>query len=211
MVNYRRMNPDQPPKLPPLSPDYLDQIAPQPRKRFNLSKKQLLIVAIAGGALLLAIILIIAGSFMSNSKPTEVLAARLQTTSEIVNDASTKIKSTSLRALNSNLKIYLTNTLRDIKAPLASSHVDIDKLNSDVLTAESGDTMLATLEDARLNAKYDRIYASEMSYQLDTIVNLMQQIYNGTNNKQLKSFLQNAYQNLEPTQQQFAKFDETNY
>lgn len=205
------MNPDQPPQIPPLSTDYLDQIAPQPKRRFSLDKKQWIILGGIGAVVVVLILAIIIGSMSSSTKPTETLAARLESTATVVDDAAGKIKSSSLRALNSNLKIFLTNTIRDIKTPLQKDGVDINKLDKDVVKKESSDKMLATLEDARLNARYDRIYAVEMAYRLDTIVTLMQQIYKNTNNQALKTFLDSAYNNLEPTQKQFANFDETNY
>lgn len=205
------MNPDEQPQLPPLTADYLDQIAPQPKSILNLSRKQWLVLGGLGIAVLVLILAIIIGILTGNTKPTEKLAARLESTNVVVDDASSKIKSSSLRALNSNLKIYLTNTIRDIEAPLKKSGVNIDKLDKSVVKSESSDEMLATLEDARLNARYDRIYATEMAYRLDTIVTLMQQIYKNTNNKDLKAFLDGAHSNLKPTQKQFANFDETNY
>lgn len=205
------MYPEQPPNLPKLSPDYLDQIAPKPTKRLNLSPKQWLIFGGLGFLIIVVIGIIIIGNSVNNTRPTETLAARLQSTSKIVDDASSKIKSSSLRALNSNLKIYLTNTIRDIKEPLSKNKVNINKLSPDIVKAESGDKILSVLEDARLNNKYDRIYASEMAYQLNTIMALMEQIYKGSGGHDLKAFLEGAYGNLKPTQQQFAEFDETNY
>ena len=205
------MYPEQPPQLPKLSPDYLDQIATKPVKKFNFSRKQKLVIGSLGLILVVAIGTIIVGSSMSNSKPTETLAAKLQSTSMIVDDASGKIKSSSLRALNGNLKIYLTNTLRDIEAPLSKDRVNLKKLSPDIVKAESSEKTMATLEDARLNNKYDRIYATEMSYRLSTIMALMQQIFKDSGNKSLNTFLQSAFVNLQPTQQQFASFDETKY
>lgn len=209
------MDPNQPqPPLQPQTPqpsvsvDYLNQIAPQaPKSKLPLTKKQLILVGILGVAVIIVVILVIVVSLSSNKKPLEQLAARLQSTQTIATDASTKLKDSQLRALNSNLKIYLTNTNRDIAAPLLKDNIVVNKLDKNIVTSESGTDISARLENARLNAVYDSTYAREMSYRLDTIVALMKQIYNSTGNTTLKSFLNDAYTNLSPTQKEFSNFN----
>lgn len=201
------MQPNDDNQQPPA--DYLDRIAPKatPKKGF-LNKRPILIGSF--GLIIIMIIVLTAGVLMGRIDSTEKLAARLITTESIADGATSKIKSTQLRALNSELKLYLTNTIRDIEPILTKDNIKIKKLNKKVTVAESGEKMLATLEDARLNAIYDRTYAREMAYQLDTILTLMHQISSSTRNKDLQSFLENSQKNLEPTQKQFADFNATN-
>ncbi len=203
-------NQSQPlPTPPPL--DYLNQIAPQAPQRHRFTRMQMMILGIVGGLVIVTIILcVIAASAGNNKQTTQRLAARLITTATIATDAQTKLKSTELRALNSSLQLYLTNTNRDIVAPLTTQGVTIAKLNKDIVKSESGTATLARLEDARLNAVYDNTYAREMGYQLSTVLTLMQQIYNNTGNKDLKSFLQTAVNNLTPIQKQLLNFNATN-
>ncbi|MEI7539367.1 MAG: hypothetical protein WCJ36_01175 [Candidatus Saccharibacteria bacterium] len=197
-------NSNQP--TPPL--DYLNQIAPKsPPKVNNLFKKPIILGAALGFAILLTIISTIASS---QPKSTELLAARLTTIASTADSATTNIKSTQLRAFNSNLKLYLTNAVRDITPILAKDGIDITKLDKKVTTAESNADLLATLEDARLNAVYDRTYAREMAYKLDTVITLMRQINSSTGNKDLKSYLNDAIANLTPIQKQFADFNAAN-
>lgn len=210
-------SPFQPQQQPPVQPtqpapmvsvDYLNQIAPQtPKRKILLTRKQLILVSIVGFVFLLVIILVAAVGLSSNKKPLEQLAARLQSTQTIATDAATKLKDSQLLALNSNLEIYLTNTNRDIAAPLLKDNVDVTKLDKTIVASEAGTDILTRLENARLNAVYDSTYAREMSYRLDTIVALMKQIYSSTNNSELKTFLNNAYTNLVPTQKAFANFN----
>lgn len=200
------MNPNQ----PSYSVDYLNQIAPQAPKRRGLSHKQT-ILAIAGGfAVLLVIMLSIIVTSSGSKKPEQHLAARLLSTETIVGGAQGKLKSTQLRTLNSNLSIYLTNTNRDIAAPLLKGGIDVTKLDKKVIASESGKTITDKLEDARLNADFDRTYAREIAYRLETITLLMKQLYGSTSSKSFKTFLDNAYTNLEPTQKQFADFNAAN-
>jgi hypothetical protein len=142
--------------------------------------------------------------------PLQHLAARLASTTTVVANAQSNIKSSDLRSLNSNLGIYLANTNRDIAAPLLSAGVNISNIPDSVTKAESSTALTARLEDDRLNAVYDNQYAVEMAYQLDTILNLMQQIKESTGNAQLKNFLASAYTNLQPTQKAFADYNAAN-
>jgi len=201
------MYPNDEKPLPP--PDYLNQIAPQAPRKAGFLHKQKILIAILG-AIVILVIIVIGSLLLGGTRSTEKLAARLIATESITDGATSKIKSTQLRAINSELKIYLTNTIRDIEPILTKINTNIKKLSKNATSAESSEKMLATLEDARLNAVYDRTYAREMSYQLDTILTLMHQISSDTGNKELKSFLESAENNLEPTQKQFANFDAAN-
>ena len=192
--------------------DYLNQIAPHaPKKSLFLNKKPLLIASIVGAVIVVLIIIMAVVNIISSEiNPTERLAARLVNTSTVAEGATAKLKNSQLKATNSNLKIYLTNTIRDFTPILASANIKIAKIGKNVLAAESVDKMLKTLEDARLNAIYDRIYAIEMSHQLDTILILMNQLGNNTSKKDFKSFLENARPSLVAIKKQFADFNATN-
>jgi hypothetical protein len=199
------MEPTQPQQ--PISIDYLNQIAPQaPKKKMPLSRIQLIIVGIVAVAFIIIMILVAAVGGGS-TKSLQQLAARLQSTEKIASSASTLIKNTQLSALNSNLKIYLTNTNRDIAAPLLKDNIDVTKLDKTIVANAAGTDVTVRLEDARLNAVYDSTYAREMAYRLDTIVSLMSQIEHSTSNSGLKLFLDNALTNLLPTQKAFADFN----
>ena len=200
------MNPNQ----PIYSVDYLNQIAPQAPKKNVLSRLQVIIIVVVGGIVLLTIILSLVLASSHNVEPAKQLAARLQSTEIIVGNAQSKLKSSQLRTLNSNLKIYLTNTNRDISVPLLQVGINVAQLDKKLVASEAGTDITNKLEDARLNATYDRIYALEIASQLDTIVELMRQVNDSTNNQSLKAFLDSAYTNLKPTQKQFAQFNAAN-
>lgn len=201
------MNPQQ--QLPS---DYLDQIAPKANKRsFTLSKTRL-IVFIGIIAVILIIILSVTVGAISNSKkePWETLDARLTSTVAVVASSDGKIKNSQLRSTNSNLKISLTNTQRDLAAPLLTAGVNAKKISASVTTTESSTAMLARLEDARLNAKYDSTYAREMSFQLSNLLTLLKQIYSSSSNEANKTFLEATYNNLEPVQKSLSEFSASN-
>jgi hypothetical protein len=208
------MNPDSPqsPVTPPSSVDYLNQIAPKQQKKLSFSRGPRLFIFIG----IIAVLVVVAAAIVLNiiaqstRHPLEQMAARLNATEKIVTSAKPHLKSSELRGLNSNLALYLTNTNRDISEPLLSAGVHVDKLDKKILSEESSDPILERLEDARLNAIYDRTYAREMAYQLETLITLMKQIYSSTGNSELKEFLQTTYASLEPTQKAFAEFNAAN-
>ena len=169
-------------------------------------------IIIGAGALVLIVIVIslLVSALQPDTNIPKQLAARLQSTETIVGNAQPNLKSSKLRALNSSLKIYLTNTNRDIAAPLLLNKIDVTKLDKKIIASEAGTEMVSRLEDARLNAVYDRTYAREIAYQLDTIVTLMSQVGKNTSSKSLKEVLTTAQSNLEPIQKQFEDYNAAN-
>ncbi len=193
---------------PNASLSYLDQIAPQAPQRLRLFGRKPVTIGIV--AILLIAFAVILLSIPSSTSSISRLAARLNATSSIATGASSTLKSTKLRSVNSNLKIYLTNTIRDITPFLTKQNINIKKLDKSITAAESTSDMLTVLEDARLTATYDRTYAREMSYKLSTVITLMKEVRKKTNSTSFRTFLDNSMTNLAPTQQGFADFNTEN-
>ena len=192
--------------------DYLEQIAPQAPKKpvFTLNLRTILLGAI--GVIILIVILANIGGAISNAgkEPWQRLSARLAATALVVDSSTGKIKNSQLRSLNSDLKLYITNTQRDLATPLTALSIDATKLPKSITSSESSEKMAARLEDGRLNAKYDSTYAREMSYQLATILALQRQLYASNVGPQTKIFLDNAYKNLQPTYKSISEFSASN-
>lgn len=190
--------------------DYLNQIAPAPKKP-GLGNK--LFFIIIGVGLLLAIIVglsLLSGGSAGPTTKLETLAARLQTLQKVADAAQPNIKSSELRSTNSNLSIILTNANHDIATPLTNNSINPKNLDKSIRAQENGSALTAKLEDARLNAVYDQTYAREMNYQLTTVVILMKDLYQSSSSKSLKTFLQATDTNIEPIKQQLASFNPTN-
>lgn len=188
--------------------DYLNQIAPEPKKPGMSNRLFLAIVGVGAALALIVGLMTVLGGFGSTAN-LETLAARLQTLQKIANDSQRKIKSGALRSTNSNLSLFLTNTIRDIAVPLKNNGVDITKLNKTIVAQENGQAVSAKLEDARLNAVFDRTYAREMSYQLATLTALMKTIFASNKSKSLQEFLLTTDKSLQPIKQQLADFNAT--
>lgn len=195
----------------PVSVDYLNQISPVNTKKagiFGLNNK---IIGLIGGLVLIAIILLIASSIIASTpKNSEVLGARLTATQSVVAKWSAKLKDSKIRAVNSELDLFLTNTIRDITPLLANSGVDIEKISSKITSAESVDDLNSRLEDARLNSVLDRTYAREMAYKLETLMSLLKKTYASSSDSSLKDFLTTTYSNLQPIQKTFEDYNASN-
>lgn len=211
---YPDNNPQQPSQAPqaPQAPiDYLNQIAPAPKKP-GINTRSLVIV-VGGIGLVLALVagfmMFVNSSSQGPKTSTVVLAARMQVLQTVADKSQKNIKSSTLRGVNSNLIIFLSNANRDIAGPLTTSGLDVAKLDKNVIAKEKADPITADLEDARLNAIFDDTYAREMSYKLTTISLLMEEIYASSTSKSMKDFLLKTDANLQPIKQQLDEFNGT--
>jgi len=195
---------------PQYSIDYLNEISAKPQKTGMGNKFFFLIVA---GGIFVALMVGLIMLMSSGNGPTQkmqTLAARLITLQEIAKDSQKKIKSGELRSTNSNLSIFLTNTNRDIVEPLEKNGVKVSKIDKTITAKEANEELIQRLEDARLNAIFDRTYAREMSYQLETTAALIKDIYGNTKSASLKTFLETTDSNLQPIKKQLGDFNATN-
>lgn len=192
--------------------DYLNQIAPQAPKKpvFEFNLRTIIFGAII--LIILVIILVSISSAIGNSskEPWQRLSARLTTTAVLADSASGELKSGELRSINSNLKLSLANTQRDLTPPFANLDITAESIPDSILAEETSETTLARLEDGRLNAKYDTTYSREMGYQLATLLALINQVYNSSGNATNKQLLLTAYNNLKPIQESIDSFTTAN-
>jgi len=193
----------------PLSTDFLDQIAPQMSTSKLTTNKPLLFGVIGLIAIIIVITLVVIAGSISASRvePWQRLSLKLNATERLVKDSTPKLKSGSLRALNSTLTISLSNTQRDAAAPLARAGVVAKNIPAKVVTQESEAAALVRIEDARLNGVFDRTYAREMAYQLSTLLIVLKQLYASNPSEATKTFLMTTYNNLVPAQKAFAEYD----
>lgn len=186
--------------------DYLNQIAPEQQKP-GLSGKWVLLLIGAGVVAVIFIAIFLLSSAGGSTQKLQTLTARMQTLQKISEGAEKNIKSGSLRSTNSTLSIFLTNANKDIETPLAKNGIKAKGLDKNIVKKEDGAKVTAALEDARLNATYDRTYAREMGFQLDTLAGLMKEIYTTTNSKSLKDFLISTDTDLTSIRKQLADFN----
>lgn len=205
--------------------DYLDKIASEARpltasapgflgSALHLSMKQLKIIGIAIAAIFLVLIIaMIASSGNKNTERDYVDTAYLRTKdlSKVIDDYRTKIRSSELRSMAMSLKSVLLETNYALSSTLTNNFgaksPDTPEKESTATdeTAIIGE-LTASLEEARLNALLDRVFAREYTYQISLLISLETDIINRTKIDLLKSSLTSSRSNLETLHEQFDNF-----
>ena len=126
------------------------------------------------------------------------LFSSMVSTSEITKTAGRKIKSSKLRAINSSLNSQLLGSITEMADPLAKSGIDSKKLEATAKkpTAKESER-IQTLENARLNATYDRAYSREITYRLDTMLVTLNRIDKINTRASMREFTKNTRTKLE--------------
>jgi hypothetical protein len=199
------MQPNNPYQQPQVPSDYLDQISSaQPVKTLN----PFVLWGLIGGLLIVAIVavsLILSAGGDSSASLTST-AARFAALQDTTDDAQENLQNSDLRTLNSSLTLVLTNTNRDLAGPLKEQDIKLKDKKNKTISAVTADfeALENRLEDARLNAVFDRTYAREMTFQLKTLQSDMAVLYKKTNSSSLRTALQTADANLDPIVEGFS-------
>ncbi len=190
------------------SVDYLDQISTplKPQKTAN-HKLILIIMVLLGLLVLVGVAALLLSSRPSTLDKASELSARMESLVEISKDQHSYLRDNDLRSDNTAYTIFLTNAIADLEAPLEAAGIEKD-VTASIEAAESAHSSELTSEfdDARLNVVLDRTYAREMTYQIEVLQTMMRQVYDGTDNEELRTFLDNAYRNLTPIAESFDEF-----
>jgi len=195
--NYQQ---PQPQPVPGPGLDYLNAIAPQPQSK---TINPLILWGLIGAALI-TVIMIVIGMASGGNTPTKQLttvgasAANLQ---KLTEGADNNIQSSELRSINSSLSITLANTNRDLAVPIKQQKINLKnvKKNKTVAAVAAGYAEIGErLEDARLNGVYDRTYVRELTFLLKTLHADMEELYNSSRSKSLKTTLETNDNNLAP-------------
>ena len=164
----------------------------------------LLLWGFIGGLLALAIIVVVAVSSSAGGNTTASLtsvASKLDNLKKVTVTAEKNVQSTELRTLNSNLTLALTNTSRDLAEPIKTQKINLKDASKNPAVAKvtkEFEDINTRLEDARLNAVYDRTYAREMAYALKQLNSDMAVLYKSTRSKTVKTALDSAQGNFKP-------------
>lgn len=195
---------------PTYAVDYLDQIAPPPAQQKFLSGGFGKLILIFGFLILIVMGIIVAIGNDKGTGPIEKMAIKLQNFQTIADDRQKQLKSSRMVGANSNFKAWLAGAASESQKLTSGLGIPKAKLNKEVIANESAKAkkLSETLEDARLNATLDRIYAREMNLQTKLIKTELDTIAKKAPTKQVRDFAINASKNLVPIQESFANFDE---
>lgn len=190
--------------------DYLDQIAPGAGGPKLFSGSFTWIIIGLAVLFMFAVGLIALSSGNNNTASAEAAYLRLGNFVTLTDNYRRFIKSSTLSATNTNFKIFMTGAGTDLANILAQNGVDTTKISKELKEKEASTVTDITgkLEDARLNATLDRVYAREMAYQAELLLTLYDKM-SKNNVPAIRDNAKKAIGNLTPIQKSFAEFDET--
>ena len=126
------------------------------------------------------------------------LYSSMVATSEITKKAGKNIKNSKLRAINSSLNSQLIGSIQEMNDPLTKSGIDPKPLETAAKKPDEAESeKLQMLEDARLNATYDRAYSREMIRRLETMLITLDRIEKINQRESMQTFVKNTKPKLE--------------
>lgn len=196
---------------PTYAVDYLDQIAPPPQQQKFLSGGFGKLIILFGLLILIVMGVIVAIGNDKGTGPIEQMSIKLENFSTIADDRQKQLKNSNLIATNSNFRGWLTGATSESQELVSGLGIPKNKLNKEIVASESAKAkkLSETLEDARLNAMLDQIYAREMTLQTKLIKTELDTIAKKAPTKQVRDFAIEASKNIAPIQEAFSNFDES--
>lgn len=198
----------------PIDINYLNEIS-APVKSGGVTKKQKLILLIAGAALALIVlaVVMIVFSVSAGQKTDTVTSAylRLSNLQASARNLQKNVSDSSLRAINAEFNTQLTNSVRDFGVKMEEAGIELDKISTKVEEDETAhiDTFNNAMENARLNGIFDRMYATNVLYELNLLIPLIDQAVTNTNNSGLKEILATIRSETVTLQERFTSFNST--
>ncbi|MBQ3352521.1 hypothetical protein IJG91_02620 [Candidatus Saccharibacteria bacterium] len=207
--------------------DYLEKIAADTRTGKPKAKGLLGTIAnlppttkklLLGGVIAVFVIMIfgiiVSGGGDKNKEIdlVEKINLRTENMMEDINSYNKLVKSSELRSLGNSLNAVLTETNYAINTSLkedfgVKSTTKTTKEKTQIDEDAIMEEMTATLENGRLNAILDRVYAREFAYQIAMLIALEQETYSKTKKENLRSVLTSSMNNLDSLHTQFDDFE----
>ncbi|MCA9341619.1 hypothetical protein KC952_03750 [Candidatus Saccharibacteria bacterium] len=194
-----------------LDASYLDQIAaPAQQKIMN----PFILWGLIGGALLIVIIFIMV--LFSSGQPSSAqrmnnFLFRVDALNSLVKDSQKTIRNPKLHTANGSLSSILTSIQTETTKFLNKSGSSDKKVR---LKPPKGSPILAEyiqinkkIDEARLNAIFDRVYAREVAYQIAKLRTEMVPIYKDTSSKKIREFLENSDKDLKALSEDIKKIN----
>lgn len=172
------------------SVDYLDQMSVGGGGSQPIDKKFIYLGAGLGAALILvAALFIFQPKSATDNVPVKLYTTLVDTEKSTI-DSRRILKSSKLTSINGSVRTLLTNAQRDMEEPLTNIGQKPTALKSAAIKKPYHDEKFAAaLEDARLNAVYDRVYANEINTKLKYIIIYMESIKKSSKSKSMQSFV----------------------
>ena len=200
---------------------YLDQIAVKGKVKSGPIFTPVLIKLIAAGVVML-ITMIVVGSVISssNAKVTQTHERVYLRISKLAdkNTSAPLIKYTNLLR-NSDLRSYATNlystlvtTNSNLGGVISATGVNTSSISKKITDEENTNisSYTAALENAVLAGTLDRVFASETTYQISTLIQYERESLKKANNQSYANLINQSINDLEILEEQFKAWSENN-
>ena len=185
------------------SQEFISQLNNTPHSPVPKNK---LILLIGSGVVLLILLFAVLGSALTSGKSKVGVYQVVSLTREIESLSTNyhkKLSSTSLRALNSSMIVYLANFNRDMTT-YYTANVSKDQANKDKNTKYADlSNVAAVLDQAELINNVDRNYVIQINYQLTITLGKLEQLLKLAKNPALRQVIEQSLTDLTSVQEQF--------
>lgn len=196
--------------VPSYDPNYLDSIAPPPPppKFFSGSFSKIFFGLM--GLLFIAVSLIIAFSGKDPSVDLQQVSVRLDNFAKTTKVIQKNLKSNKLADTNTEFQIWLTGNQATAEKLLKDGGIQKAKYSKTMVAAEAKITtdLDAKFEDARLNARLDRVYANTMASETQKMTNLLNSMAKKSKTATLRNFAKTASDNLASIHKSFEEYND---
>lgn len=200
------MQPNNPFEPASQSIDYLNQIAtPTPPQGMNKRTKLILVI---GGVIAVLSLFLIAMSSMNKDVSSETaikLAGKLSMLESLATKYNPKLKSSDIQEANTSFKSLLVTSTRSYNDALRSYEINVKKQGRTIKSLAKNKELDDKLEDAHLNSRLDRVYAKEMTFQIQEVLLMMKQLQRTVRTKEMKEFIDKTTADLNNIKSIFEK------
>ena len=165
------------------------------------------------GGIIAFIVLAIIGAILSGGRVDTKTKAirlrlRLENTADVISDYQDDIRSPALRAHGASLKSVLSSTDNEVNEYLAEKYdfksgKEDKKLKDEA--AQNKEALENALFDGKINGVLDRIFVSEMSYEISLLIADETSIYNSADNS-LKVIMKTSLDSLRKLSETFESY-----
>lgn len=195
---------------PNYDPNYLDSIAPAPPapKFFSGSFGKIFFGLL--GLLFIAVSIIVASSGKDPSVDLQQISVRLDNFSKTAKTVQKNLTSNNLSATNTEFQIWLKGNQATAEKMLKDGGIQKSKYSKTMLASEEKITtdLDTKFEDARLNARLDRVYANTMAAETEKIINLLNSMAKKSKTSTLRDYAKTASTNLTSIQKKFKEYND---
>ncbi len=192
----------------PYSANYLDSIAPPPPKAPFLSGTFGKLFFVLIGLFVLAVSLIVAFSGQDKTADLQQMVVRLENMNNSAKTSDKYLKSSNLSNINSTYQIWLAGTKAQGEELLKLGDVKKTDYSKTMVASEKklATDLDAKLEDARLSATLNRVYANSMTAETEKLVAMLTAMSKKSSSQKIRDYAKTANETLKQIQKDFDEY-----